>query len=234
MSTQFTDVVGRVVGERLNFNCPRCGELHSWSIPQLANVRDESVADYCAKCGQGFRVAISMIAANTSASADSSSPVATSTQVIGEKSVPSVPTSGRATAVHPAPPSQTVVALKRRYADAYIVARTVDGFGLTIKILGIVIGAVVVLLSFAAASKGGVGVLFALIGVAVAGTIAAILYILGTLASAQGQILKATLDSAVNTSRMLSDHDRAEIMSLPDVPQQTHAAPSYHFGTASS
>jgi hypothetical protein len=39
-------------------------------------------------------------------------------------------------------------------------------------------------------------------------------YLLGVLVSAQGQILKASLDSAVNGSPFLTNEQRAKIMSL--------------------
>ena len=39
-------------------------------------------------------------------------------------------------------------------------------------------------------------------------------WIFGALISSQGQLLKATLDSAVNTSPFLDDSERARMMSL--------------------
>jgi len=42
----------------------------------------------------------------------------------------------------------------------------------------------------------------------------ALFYIVGVLVSAQGQILKASLDGAVNSSPFLADEHRARIMSL--------------------
>ena len=102
-----------------------------------------------------------------------------------------------------------------RYADAYVVAQTIEGVGMTIKAVGILVGALLALASLGSATKGGVGIVFAFMGIAVAGTIAAVLFLLGILASAHGQLLKATLDIAVNTSRVLTDQDRARIMSTP-------------------
>ena len=52
-------------------------------------------------------------------------------------------------------------------------------------------------------------------GIVIAASIATALYILGTLASAQGQILKATLDTAVNSSEFLTPSDKARAMRLP-------------------
>jgi len=111
--------------------------------------------------------------------------------------------------------STVTTAVTSRYSDAYVVARTIDGFGLTIKVIGILIGALLALASLVSANEGGAGMLFAIMGIAVAGTVATVLFLLGTLASAQGQILKATLDTAVNSSHFLTDQDRARIMSLP-------------------
>ena len=112
-------------------------------------------------------------------------------------------------------PSTVVVAVTRRYGDAYIVARTIDGLGETIKIIGVVIGALLALGSFITATKGGMATALGLVGIAIAATIGTVLYLLGTLASAQGQILKATLDTAVNSSQFLQAPDRAQVMSLP-------------------
>lgn len=112
-------------------------------------------------------------------------------------------------------PSTIVTAVTRRYADAYIVARTIVGLGDTIKGVGILIGLVVAIGSLIAAMKGGMGMILGFMGIAIATTIATALYLLGTVASAQGQILKATLDTAVNSSEFLRAQDRAQIMSLP-------------------
>lgn len=115
-------------------------------------------------------------------------------------------------------PSTVVTAVTARYSDAYLVARTIDGVGVTIKTIGLLTGALLALASLAVGSKGGVSVAFALMGIAVAATIATVIYLLGTLASAQGQILKAGLDTAVNSSHFLTNQDRARVMSLPYAP----------------
>ncbi len=108
-----------------------------------------------------------------------------------------------------------VASVVRRYADAYIVARTIDAFGLTIKGVGVAIGVLLALVSLFMVATGGGSIAFLLAAMTIAGAITIVLVLLGTLASAQGQVLKASLDTAVNTSRFLSDRDRAQIMSLP-------------------
>jgi hypothetical protein len=111
--------------------------------------------------------------------------------------------------------SNTVTAIVNRYSDAYLVARTTNGFGATAKVIGLIIAGVIAVGAFSQRETLGLAVV--LIGFAAALLIATAFYLFGTLASAQGQILKAALDTAVNTSRWLSDDDRARIMSLPPV-----------------
>jgi hypothetical protein len=106
-----------------------------------------------------------------------------------------------------------------RYSDAYLVGRTIDGFGDTIKGLGIVFGIIIAIGAFVVGSQGGMAVLFAFGGLVAAVSLAVVLYLLGTMVSAQGQILKAGLDAAVNTSTFLNNADRARIMALhPSAP----------------
>jgi len=64
-------------------------------------------------------------------------------------------------------------------------------------------------------ARGGAEVL--VVGGIVAGLIALLFYLLGVLVAAHGQVLQATLDSAVNSSPFLTDADKAEIMSLSRV-----------------
>jgi len=110
--------------------------------------------------------------------------------------------------------SETVRAVVGRYSDAYLTARAINGLGDLIKVIGIVIGVVIALPALLFAFKENGGVLIAFMGIAVAGYFATLFYLLGTLVAAQGQILKATLDTAVNTSAFLTADDRVTIMSL--------------------
>jgi len=88
-----------------------------------------------------------------------------------------------------------------------------------IKALGVVAGGLIALVVFVSAASGragdassALGIMMIVFGV-VAGTL---FYLLGVLVSAQGQILKASLDGAVNSSPFLTNQHRAKIMSLPD------------------
>lgn len=98
-----------------------------------------------------------------------------------------------------------------RYRDAYTVASAINQFGNVIKILGAVLAGVIFLAALGAADEtfgwravvGG-----AILGAWVGGTI----FLLGIMVSAQGQILQATLDTAVNTSPLLSNEHRMGLM----------------------
>jgi heme/copper-type cytochrome/quinol oxidase subunit 4 len=113
--------------------------------------------------------------------------------------------------------SSEVASLMKRYTDAYLVARATNGFGILIKVIGIVIGILLALIGFMVASQSGPRdpmSILGIIGIAFGVFTGALFYIIGVLVSAQGQILKASLDSAVNTSPFLTNEDRAKVMSL--------------------
>jgi hypothetical protein len=100
-----------------------------------------------------------------------------------------------------------------RYTDAYRVARVIVGVGNLVKILGIVAAVVVVLVGFGVTnSMNTAGPLIASLPLALVTWL--LLWALGVLVSAQGELLKANIDKAVNTSPFLVDEQRAEIMSL--------------------
>jgi hypothetical protein len=96
-----------------------------------------------------------------------------------------------------------------RYTDAYTVARSVSTFGATVKLLSLGLGAGIAFLGFFTGSKW---LVVSAIGLGATAGLA--IYVLGTLVAAQGQILKATLDSAVNSSQFLSKEEMRQIMSL--------------------
>jgi hypothetical protein len=109
-------------------------------------------------------------------------------------------------------------ALLDRYKDAYLVARALDGYGTLVKVLGFVGAGMLLLYGASWVNNGRLGDASFAFGVVciVAGLFMAVLfYFAGVLVSAQGQILNATLDSAVNGSPFLTDEHRARIMSLP-------------------
>ena len=113
-------------------------------------------------------------------------------------------------------PRPNDVALGRhRYSDAYAVARTVVGLANTVKILGAVIGVLVALTGLIAAGQAGsgIGAAAAFSGMVSGASIGLSMYALGVLLAAVGQILRATLDTAVNTSPMLTQDEVRAIVS---------------------
>jgi len=113
--------------------------------------------------------------------------------------------------------SQREETLRKRYDDAYLVSKAAVGIGNAVKVIGILvavlIGAGTVLLTNQI--KGDASLPPLIGGIVTAALVGLICYAFGTLVAAQGQTLKATLDSAVNTSTFLSNELRAKIMSLP-------------------
>jgi hypothetical protein len=107
-----------------------------------------------------------------------------------------------------------------RYKNAYLVAGTITFVGGSIKGISIILAGVIAVSSILKSQQLGQDsgqdasfLMYAGLGFAlVTGVIG---YILGILVCAVGEIHKATLDSAVNTSPFLSDNQKAEAMSLP-------------------
>lgn len=123
--------------------------------------------------------------------------------------------------------SQLVAAVKQRYKDGYLQARAITGIGAVVKGLGMVIGIVMALAGFVIGSgidamsrnsfvgPRDAGVVVGFIFVLIGAIIAIILWVIGVIVKSSGQMLKAQLDGAVNSSPFLTDMDRAEMMSLP-------------------
>jgi hypothetical protein len=113
--------------------------------------------------------------------------------------------------------SNQISALMKRYRDAYLVGKVIDGFGGLVKAIGMVVAALLVVAGLLLAVNGREAA-FALgvVGIFSGIFVGLLFYLLGVLVSAQGQILKASLDSAVNTSPFLVNEHRAKIMSLPE------------------
>ena len=95
-----------------------------------------------------------------------------------------------------------------RYRDAYRVAAALVALGNSIKIGGAVLSAV---LSIASRSLGD----FAPAGFVIAAIAGGLFWICGVIVTAHGETLRATLDTAVASSRFLTDRERAEAMGLP-------------------
>jgi hypothetical protein len=96
--------------------------------------------------------------------------------------------------------------LARRYRDAYHSARIIVSAGNGTKIVGPLLAGVFAIASF----KEGGYLLFG--GLAFALALGTSLYIAGVLISAQGQLLQANIDSAVNTSPLLDNDQKSKIL----------------------
>jgi len=112
----------------------------------------------------------------------------------------------------------------RRYVDAYRVAAVLVTIGDALKWIGGVGGFLIFLVLSKSSSpfNSGSGGLELVMG----GSFAAFFFVLGVLVSAQGQVLRATLDTAVSASRFLTDEERAVAMGLPPTLNASSASAS--------
>jgi hypothetical protein len=112
-----------------------------------------------------------------------------------------------------------------RYLDAYREANFHTGLGATIKRASLVIGGIVAFISLVymlshmgpQAGMFGPDVIgegLGFFGIVIGTVAGGIGWIFGTLIASQGQLLKATLDSAVYASPFIEDKVRARIMAL--------------------
>jgi hypothetical protein len=102
--------------------------------------------------------------------------------------------------------------LEVRYSDGYKAAKAIVGFGNLVKTIGAVAGVIIALVALSMS-----GTLF-IAGVMFGGLVWLGLFVSGIVICAQGQLLLATLDSAVNNSPFLDNSQRASIMSLSTNP----------------
>lgn len=106
-------------------------------------------------------------------------------------------------------------AIKTRYGDAYVVAHTTTTVGSAIKVVGGLLGLLVFFISLVVGRDGSFGTLLFFLGAVAGALIASLFYVLGVLISAQGQVLLAAIDVAVNAAPGLSERERLELMDLP-------------------
>lgn len=100
-----------------------------------------------------------------------------------------------------------------RYRDAYSVATAMEGIAAVIKVIGLGVGGLILILALIVGGQmGSAGLSFAA-GLLAGLAVAIPTFVMGILLSAQAQILKATLDTAVHTSPFLSKEDMAHVMS---------------------
>ena len=119
--------------------------------------------------------------------------------------------------VHGPPPiaGAAVNTVLTRYADAYQVAAGQVGLGDILKKVGIGIGIVLALVALSAAADRFGGGSIAFFGLLGAGAVGGVVWSWGNSLAAQGQVLRATLDTAVSTSPFLTVPEKAQAMGLP-------------------
>ncbi|MBK7705990.1 MAG: zinc ribbon domain-containing protein [Acidobacteria bacterium] len=202
------------VAETVKF-CPSCAFDFSKAVGE-----PETASATCPKCGRNFAAtdefcrhcAFDLRNGQANQAPQARVPFESREQTIGAADSSASPELDFGTS------SNRAKSVGRRYLDAYLTARAVDAFGKTIKGIGVAIGLLVIgiaLLGALATGRGegfAIGLMTAIIG-ALIGTL---IYLLGVLVAAQGQILKASLDGAVNSSPFLTDDQKAKVMLLTD------------------
>jgi hypothetical protein len=113
------------------------------------------------------------------------------------------------------PSSPEAASAMKRYQGAYRIARLTDMAGHLLKAIAIFMGiGALVIFGFGIKAdyvEKGFAAIIALFGAA---TFFLLFFAIGVAVSAQGQNLRANLDSAVNTSPFLTGEQRAKVMSL--------------------
>ena len=121
----------------------------------------------------------------------------------------------------PKPPVNTQL-LVNRYRDAYRVASVVISFGSALKLIGVLVGLAPFVGVIALGNQGNMSEQLKTTYIVIGGVLGAmswlVLYVLGVLASCQGQVLRAALDEAVYVCPFLSDDDRIESADLKRLP----------------
>jgi hypothetical protein len=120
--------------------------------------------------------------------------------------------------------ARRAASVMNRYNNAYRKAKLICAIGMIVKIIGGLIslffGIYGYLFGFILTSprtlysSHGESPWPIIIGIITAGIVFLFFYIIGTLIAAVGELIKAQLDSAVNSSPFLNDNERAQTMSL--------------------
>ncbi|MFM2196804.1 MAG: hypothetical protein RLZZ505_236 [Verrucomicrobiota bacterium] len=120
-------------------------------------------------------------------------------------------TEGRQASVQMDVPDQTPFSRSLvRFAEDHAAAKETIGIGNLIKMLGIVIAIIGYILAFVIA-RGALGIMASILSATVSGLI---IYAFGALLSAQGRILRVSLETAANTSQNLDEENRVQLMSI--------------------
>jgi hypothetical protein len=165
--------------------CPKCGK----------SIDETHENSWCTECGEPLPEGIKSLLPKLVALRAASSAVASGDDSASANTQSSSP-------------------IVNRYRDAYRVGAALVGVGNAIKLVGAVLAGIIVLGSMSSAnSPFGSGALVP--GIFLAAVVGVLCWVCGVMVAAQGQILQATLDTAVASSRFLTDPERADAMGLP-------------------
>jgi hypothetical protein len=89
------------------------------------------------------------------------------------------------------------------------------GLGNAIKVVGGILAVIIFLGSLGASANTMFGGGIVVAGILFAVLVGVLFWVCGVIVAAQGQILEATLDTAVASSPFLTDQERAAAMGLP-------------------
>lgn len=106
--------------------------------------------------------------------------------------------------------------LFNRYQNGYRVVGIIEVIAVIVKVLGFVVAGISLIsgLVLASQARNEAGIALFFLSMLYGGLLLGILWIHSIFISATAQFIKAVLDIAVNTSPLLRDKDRIEIMSL--------------------
>jgi hypothetical protein len=110
--------------------------------------------------------------------------------------------------------------LSQRYSDGYLASDVLVRLGGIVKVIGYVLGGIAVVGGFIASivssshdeAAGGIGIF--LLTLLYGAIIVFGHFVIGSVVAAFGQLIRAMLDSAVNSAPFLTDDERASILSI--------------------
>jgi hypothetical protein len=105
---------------------------------------------------------------------------------------------------------------ENRYEDAYRASGSIVFFGSLVKVAGVIVGAGGTVLLLGRLPQSGGALVSLLVTAAV---VMFLFWVVGVAIAAQGQILMASLDSAVHSSPFLNHAQRARVMSIAAVKE---------------
>ena len=121
--------------------------------------------------------------------------------------------------------SRAYNSLYSRYRDSYRVAKTIIGIGTAEKVLALIVGGFTVLYSFLSMSEqprsgasvfwgqqSSTGFFLLVIGIGIVVGVAGFLHGIGT--CAKGEMMLTSIDSAVNSSPLLTDDEKGNIIGV--------------------